>query len=122
MATMLTTRASSVPSDAFTAVSPSSAASVAKASRAWPRCPGCGVVESVREVAPGDEADTERRAARSTNRARSAPATNDQPSGRYEVTVRFRDGTTTMFDAAQPRAWRPGSRVNVIVGAEAAAP
>jgi hypothetical protein len=44
------------------------------------------------------------------------PATSDDRPDRYEVTVRFRDGTAATFEAAERRAWRPGSRVNVIAG------
>ena len=87
VATMLATRASPVPHEGFAEANASSAASVAKRDRAWPRCPECGVIESVREIAP---------------------------DRLYVVTVRFRDGTTTMFDAANPRTWRLGSPVSVI--------
>jgi hypothetical protein len=88
-ATLLATRASPVPSEGFMEIGSSPAASVAKVERAWPRCPECGVIESVREIAP---------------------------DRLYVVTVRFRDGTTTMFDAANPRTWRLGSPVSVIGG------
>jgi hypothetical protein len=34
--------------------------------------------------------------------------------GVFELTVRFRDGTTAVFHEATPRSWRPGDRVMVI--------
>jgi hypothetical protein len=70
---------------------------------AWPRCPDCGVIESVRPPAEGT-AD------------RSSVPDRD---GSHRVTVRFRDGSTTTFDAAAPRMWRVGSLVNVIGGPQA---
>jgi len=121
-ATMLGMRASPSSGDVLAEDGPVVAASVARGARAWPRCPECGVIESVREIVPADGVDTERRAASSSTTVRSLPATDDQRSTRYEVTVRFRDGTTTMFDVAKPHTWRLGSRVNVIVGAAATAP
>jgi len=85
-------------------------------SRSWPRCPECGVVESVRPIAgpggPGEHDDANDRAA-----ARAFVAAADRESAArdgYEVTVRFRDGSTTTFGASTPRLWRVGSRVNVI--------
>ena len=101
VATMLATGASPAAREAFTPAGRSLGAAIENP-RAWPRCPQCGVIESVREVAPDEGSDALPR--------------------RYEVTIRFRDGTTTMFDAAKPRAWRLGSRVNVIGGAEVMAP
>ena len=32
----------------------------------------------------------------------------------YEITVRFRDGSTTVLDEASPRTWQLGNRVIVI--------
>jgi len=98
--TMLATGASPMAREAFTPDGRTSVAGIDHP-RAWPRCPQCGVIESVREVAPDDGSDA---------------------LSRYEVTIRFRDGTATMFDAAKPRAWRLGSRVNVIGGAEVTTP
>jgi hypothetical protein len=79
-------------------------------------CPDCGVVESVREierpevVGRQDILDT-KVAGRVSGDAIVAGAI----AGRsYEITVRFRDGSTTVFNEADPRAWRMGSRVIVI--------
>jgi len=66
-------------------------------------CPGCGVVESMRKI-------------ESPSGAAAAVA-----STRYEYTVRFRDGSTTVFNEATPRSWRMGNRVIVIDGSHAAA-
>jgi hypothetical protein len=54
-------------------------------------CTDCGVIESMRQ--------------------------SERPTvdGRhYEFTVRFRDGSTTIFNETNPRMWRLGSRVMVI--------
>jgi hypothetical protein len=53
-------------------------------------CPECGVVESIRQI-----------------------------ESAYETTIRFRDGSTTVFNEVTPRTWRLGSRVIVIGGANA---
>jgi hypothetical protein len=37
----------------------------------------------------------------------------------YETTVRFRDGSTAVFNEATPRTWRTGGRVIVIGGSNA---
>jgi hypothetical protein len=34
----------------------------------------------------------------------------------YETTVRFRDGSTAVFNETTPRTWRTGGRVIVIAG------
>ena len=51
-------------------------------------CPECGVIESMRQIQPT-----------------------------YELTVRFRDGSTIVFNEATERSWRSGNRVIVIRGA-----
>ena len=58
------------------------------------RCSGCGVVESIREIVAAD---------------------NATPTS-YATTVRFRDGTKTVFNEAAPRDWHAGERVLVIAG------
>ena len=79
------------------------APSTATKPRTWPRCPDCGVIESVRPPteATGDRSNMPDRA------------------GRHQVTVRFRDGSTMTFDAAAARTWRVGSLVSVIGGPQA---
>ena len=58
-------------------------------------CAGCGVVELVREIdIRGDHAV--------------------ESSRSYELTIRFQDGSTRVFNEATPRTWRPGARVMVI--------
>jgi len=106
---------------------PVSAATIAAAnprtSRAW--CPECGIVESIVELEPyadiGEQrmvpvnADDDTRSA-ANDRARVAPAR------RFAMTVRFRDGTRTVFHEATARSWHPGVRVIVIAGGTAAMP
>jgi hypothetical protein len=77
-------------------------APAAATSRGRSRCPECGVVLSMRTIESTGE---------------DAPEAVTKTV--YEVTVRLRDGTTTVFTAAVPRDWRPGSRVIVMAGAEA---
>ena len=58
-------------------------------------CTGCGVVELVREIdTRGDHAVESTRS--------------------YELTIRFQDGSTRVFNEATPRTWRPGARIMVI--------
>jgi hypothetical protein len=65
-------------------------ASINRRNPAW--CPGCGVVESMREIEPSGEV------------------------GRQELTIRFRDGGTIVLNEATRRSWRLGNRVIVIGG------
>jgi hypothetical protein len=57
--------------------------------RARARCPGCGVIQSMRQI---------------------------ERSRDYETTVRFRDGHTAVLNETTPRTWRTGGRVIVIGG------
>jgi hypothetical protein len=67
------------------------------------RCPGCGVIQSIREV----------RLASDVGVASTTPATS------YEMTIRFRDGSTKVFNEASPRNWKTGNRVIMIGRANA---
>jgi uncharacterized iron-regulated membrane protein len=71
-----------------------SAGAVSRASTGT-TCTECGVIESVWERAVRSEA-----AAESTRS--------------YEVTIRFRDGSTRVFSEATPRMWRSGAAVKII--------
>ena len=74
-------------------------------SRAW--CPECGFVESIRHIeSPGGASGSAIVASAGTGKD-------------YQITVRFRDGSTTVFNEATPRTWRLGSRVIVIGGSNA---
>jgi hypothetical protein len=90
------------------------------------RCEGCGVIESVRRFgADGDgglpdSIDAKVAAVGSRGAAgRAVPAPVAIAAG-YEITVRLRDGSATVFTEATPRDWRVGNRVVVIGGAPAA--
>ena len=90
------------------------------------RCEGCGVIESVRRVAADadgalpDPLDTKVAAVVSRGAGgRVAPAPVPIAPG-YEITVRLRDGSATVFTETTPRDWRVGNRVVVISGAPAA--
>jgi len=80
-------------------------------------CTGCGIVESVRMIPGVIDAD-----GRDHMGARATNATMRAANARYEYTVRFRDGSTSIYNEPTPRSWRAGSRVIVIDGAHAATP
>ncbi len=88
-----------------------------------PACPECGVIESMRQIdRAGDGGGKNTVAARVTGRVSagaSASAAHVVAEKGYEITVRFRDGSTTVFSEATPRAWRSGGRVIVIAGSYA---
>ena len=96
--------------------------------RQWPRCPECGVVESVRRAEGAVGADGQAiasdgsRAFAHGSASESAFDANDGAEEVYEVSVRLRDGSTTMFTTATPRIWRQGSQVNVIGGSDRSSP
>jgi hypothetical protein len=76
----------------------------------WRRCPECGVVKSIRVIA-GSPAPSASAPVR--GRSNAGPETRR----RYEITVRFRDGATTILNEASPRDWQVGNHVIVIAGA-----
>ena len=84
------------------------------------RCPACGVVESMRKIEPqgnvGGQYAADVKSARSVTggASGSAIAANATTGKGYEITVRFRDGSTTVLNEASPRTWPLGSRVMVI--------
>ena len=94
-----------------------------RANRAW--CPECGVVESIVELVPyadigeqgmvpaNSDDDTKTDA---KDRADAAPAR------RFAMTVRFRDGTRSVFHESSARTWHAGVRVIVIAGGPSATP
>jgi hypothetical protein len=80
------------------------------------RCPECGVVESMREIGrSGDRIGQAAVDLDSTRRTCGSAFGADAATERcFEITVRFRDGSRTVFREASPRAWRAGNRVMVI--------
>lgn len=68
------------------------APSAAARARARTKCDECGVIESMRHVAPSG----------------ISPAI-------YEITVRMGDGSTQVVSDASPAKWRPGER-NTLIG------
>jgi hypothetical protein len=74
-----------------------------------PPCPDCGVVESVRAIERPDVAGRQ-----DTLDVDVAGHVRTTAGKSYEITVRFRDGSTKVFDEAGARTWRMGSRVIVI--------
>jgi hypothetical protein len=84
------------------------------------RCRDCGVVESMRQIErSGDLGGLDTvavkivggAAGRASGSAIAARAITERD---YEITVRFRDGSTTVFREANARTWQSGNRVIVI--------
>jgi hypothetical protein len=88
---------------------------ISRRSRAW--CPECGFVESIRYIERSGNAGIVGGVSRGASD--STMAVSAAPGKDYEITVRFRDGSTTIFNEATPRAWRLGSQVIVIGGSNA---
>jgi hypothetical protein len=83
--------------------------------RAW--CPECGFVESIRHIESSGNVGVA--GGVSGGAPGGAIAASAVTRKSYEITVRFRDGSTTVFNEATPRTWRLGSRVIVIGGSNA---
>lgn len=84
-------------------------------------CRECGVIESIVPIeryggVGGAERAHVKNAVRDSGRA-PANAAAGGTGVRYDVTVRFRDGSTILLSEATPRSWRTGSRVIAIAGA-----
>ena len=86
-------------------------------------CQECGTIASIREVEvlrdAGWQDSVDRRFSK---HIASGPAgraiVRDPASARlYEITIRFRDGKTTVFNESGTPTWRIGNRVIVIGGA-----
>ena len=75
-------------------------------------------IESMREIERSGSAKSARVVAGgNSGRASAANAVSGKD---YEVTVRFRDGATTVLNQASPGTWRLGSRVVVVARSTAA--
>jgi hypothetical protein len=88
-------------------------------SRAAQACAECAVIESVKAIEtpampPVDEAASEPAV------AGEASVTSEQVAAlvySYETTVRFEDGTTSVFSYAAEPTWKSGDKVRVVDGA-----
>jgi hypothetical protein len=78
------------------------------------RCLRCGVIESMRQIAGQDAADVKPLEGVSSGKSGGAVAASAVAGKLYEITVRFRDGSTTVLNEASPRTWQLGNRVIVI--------
>jgi hypothetical protein len=76
------------------------------ATRAY-RCNGCGVVESIRSLAPKDD--------QFAAAAPGRPGANG-PTRDYAITIRMQDGTMRVITDANPAKWKNGERVQIIAG------
>ncbi|MEO8188312.1 MAG: hypothetical protein ABI580_13215, partial [Burkholderiaceae bacterium] len=84
------------------------------------RCRDCGVVESIGQIErSGDVGRPDTVAVKiargaASGASGSAIAARAMTQSDYEITVRFRDGSTTVINEANPGAWQLGNRVIVI--------
>jgi hypothetical protein len=83
--------------------------------RAKSRCPGCGVIVSMREIGSQDKDSAPEAAAGVMYGSRDEIQIN--PDKRYEIVVRMADQSRRVINHASPASWRPGERVVVIGGA-----
>lgn len=79
------------------------------------RCPECGVIVSIREIQASNEDAGPRATGGAVAGGRSE--TRSKATKSYEITVRLADGSSRVFNDANPANWRPGERVIVIDGA-----
>ncbi len=86
------------------------AARGASADPARRRCPECGVIASMREIAVSDPGARDRAGA---GRRTAMPV---KPARRYEFTVRLSDGSQRLITEANRTSWRIGERLTVIDG------
>lgn len=83
-------------------------------------CPGCGVIESMRQTEQPENMDWQgflalRGAGPNPGGASGGVIAGGGAARKgYEFTVRFRDRSTMIFSEASPRAWRLGTPVMVI--------
>jgi hypothetical protein len=96
---------------------------IAKAGAARAPCTECGTITSIREVASAAAmARREISEARRDHGIMVAPSTRALAAAEagtqvYEITIRFRDGRTSVFTEPGPPTWRVGSRIVLIAGA-----
>jgi hypothetical protein len=84
--------------------------------RSGASCRECGIVASIREIgrpeAPNRQDAPDVKAAARVSGGAIRPGAMTRKS--YEITVRFHDGSTTVFNEVGPRTWRLGARVIMI--------
>ena len=103
---------------------PDASARLPNTTRYRASCTECGTIASVREIpAWRDVGWRERVDVKGHPRdagITSTIAIDKAPASEriYEVTVRFRDGTTTVFNESGAPTWRVGNHVIVIAGAD----
>jgi hypothetical protein len=84
------------------------------------QCRDCGVVESMRQIERSSNAPRQDTVAvqiaggAAGGASGSVVATRAATERNHEITVRFRDGSTTIFNEANARMWQLGDRVIVI--------
>jgi len=84
-------------------------------------CRECGVVTSIRQIQQsgglgGEDLGDAKLAGGAPVGASGAIAASAAPGNRYEIKVRFRNGSTTVLNEATARNWQTGMRVIVVTG------
>lgn len=79
-------------------------------------CPECGVVDSVRQIQDVPTGGTTQVAGAKNGRRvpRDANGGKIPEANVFEITIRFRDGSTTVFADTSSRSWSPGNKVILI--------
>jgi hypothetical protein len=90
------------------------AAAPTREARARPRCPECGMIMSVREIARHDQ-DSDPGAAGAVT-AGNRDETRVRSAKSYEIIVRMADGSSRVIDDATAASWRIGERLIIIGG------
>jgi outer membrane lipoprotein SlyB len=84
------------------------------------RCRDCGVVESIRQIERSSDVGRQDTVAVKIAGGAGGGASGSASTARaiaqsdYEITVRFRDGSTTVINEANAGMWQLGNRVIVI--------
>ncbi len=83
-------------------------------------CRECGVIKSIVSIErDGDVSGAEDAHVKNAGSEAGRRSGTGGKRGSYDVTVRFRDGSTMVLSEATPRSWVTGSRVIAIAGASA---
>lgn len=88
--------------DTFSASAETARAAAVRDVRSSRLCTGCGVIQSIRKIAPRDA------------QAANGPDLTSQRG--EEITVLLQDGSTRVIIDANPAQWKYGERLSIIAG------
>jgi hypothetical protein len=77
-------------------------------------CPECGFIESIARIERSHEGGVKAAGGLSGGASGEGIAARPLTEASYEITVRFHDGSTTVFNDTAQRTWRTGNPVVVI--------